>query len=259
LTGGSGNQYFIGDFDGARFSSEQDRTLWVDYGRDFYASQSFSDIPQSDGRRLWVGWLNNWEYAKKVPTTPWRGAQSLVREVRLRRFQDGIHLVQLPAAELEQLRQHHTLMQDESVASANRKLRANHVHGETIEILAEIELGASGETGFKLRKGPHQETLVGVDVDRSQVFVDRTQSGDASFAEHFAGRQSGPVAIGPGRVVQLHIFLDRSSVEVFANSGETVLSELIFPVAGDAIELYSKGGEARIRNLDIWRLESTYH
>jgi fructan beta-fructosidase len=259
LTGGSGNQYFIGDFDGGRFSSERDRTLWVDYGRDFYASQSFSDIPQSDGRRLWLGWLNNWEYAKKLPTTPWRGAQSIVREVRLRRFPDGIHLLQLPAAELQQLRQQHTQMRDQSVELANRKLRANHVHGETIEILAEIELGASGEAGFKLRKGPHQETLVGVDVDHSQVFVDRTQSANASFAEHFDGRQSGPVTIGPGRVVQLHILLDRSSVEVFANSGKTVLSELIFPLAGDAIELYSTRGAARIRKLDIWRLESIYH
>jgi sucrose-6-phosphate hydrolase SacC (GH32 family) len=78
------------------------------------------------------------------------------------------------------------------------------------------------------------------------------QSGDASFAEHFAGRQSGPVTIGPGGVVRLHIFLDRSSVEVFADSGGTVLAELIFPVAGEATELHSKGGQARIRKLDIW-------
>jgi fructan beta-fructosidase len=259
LTGGSGNQYFIGDFDGTRFSTQQKQTLWVDYGRDFYASTSFSDVPPSDGRRLWIGWLNNWEYAHKTPTTPWRGAQSIPRKLRLRKFPDGLGLVQLPVAELRKLRGRHIHMQDQSVQSANRELQANHVHGETLEILAEIEVGAGGEIGFKLRKGPHQETAVGVEVTKSQVFVDRTKSGDVSFAEHFAGRQSAPIAIGSRRLVQLHIFLDRSSVEVFADHGARVLSELLFPLAGDAVELYSQGPESRIRKLDIWQLQSSYN
>ncbi|HVO62750.1 MAG TPA: GH32 C-terminal domain-containing protein, partial [Terriglobales bacterium] len=114
------------------------------------------------------------------------------------------------------------------------------------------------EIGFKLRKGPNQETAVGVDAARSEVFVDRTQSGNISFAEHFAGRQSGPIAIGPGREVQLHIFLDRSSVEVFADEGSLVLSELVFPLIGDGIELYSKGGRGKVRRLDVWTLKSAY-
>src|SRR5262249_5097828 len=125
LTGGSGNQYFIGDFDGTRFASEQTQTLWVDYGRDFYASTSCSDIPQSDGRRLWIGWLNNWEYAPKAPTAPWRGTQSIPREVKLRRFPDGIRLVQLPVAELRNLRTRHKQLADQSVESANREFQAN--------------------------------------------------------------------------------------------------------------------------------------
>jgi len=258
LTGGSGNQYFIGDFDGTRFSSEQDQTLWADYGRDFYASTSFSDIPSSDGRRLWIGWLNNWEYAPKAPTTPWRGSQSLPRELKLRQLPNGLRLVQLPVAELQKLRKRHVHLENESVESTNRKLQAKHMQGETLEILAEIELGSAGETGFKLRKGPNQETIVGVDIDRSQVFVDRSRSGNASFAEHFGGRHSGPITIGQQGVVQLHLFLDRSSIEVLGNRGETVLSEILFPLAGDAIELYSKGGESRLRKLDIWTLKSCY-
>lgn len=257
LTGGSGNQYFIGNFDGIRFSSDQKQTLWADYGRDFYASTSFSDIPQSD-RGLWIGWLNNWEYADKVPTTPWRGAQSIPRELALREFPDGLRLVQHPISELHELRKRHIQMQNQSVESANGKLQAARVHGDMLEILAEVRPGAAGEIGFKLRKGPHQETVVGVDVTKSEVFVDRSHSGDVGFAKHFAGRQSGPIALGPGRVIELHIFLDRSSVEVFANHGDTVLSELIFPLAGDAVELYSRGAESRIRKLDIWKLASSY-
>jgi len=258
LTGGSGNQYFIGDFDGTRFSSEQDQTLWADYGRDFYASTSFSDIPQSDGRRLWIGWLNNWEYAPKAPTTPWRGTQSIPRELRLRTLPDGIRLVQLPIVEFQKLRKRHTHLEGQSVESANRQLQKNQLHGETLEILAEIDLGGAREIGFKLRTGAHQETRVGVDVGRAQLFVDRTQSGNVSFAEHFSGRHSGPMTIPRGQVAQLHIFLDRSSIEVFGNNGETVLSELLFPQAGDALELYSKGGRGRVRKLDVWTLDSSY-
>jgi fructan beta-fructosidase len=258
LTGGSGNQYFIGDFDGTKFSSDQNQTLWADYGRDFYASTSFSDIPQADGRRLWMGWLNNWEYAKNEPTDPWRGAQSIPRELKLWKFPDGVRLIQRPVAELQSLRRRDIHLENQTIEATNRKLQAKHAHGETLEILATIELGAAEEIGFKLRKGAHQETLVGLDAAKSQVFVDRTQSGNVNFAEHFAERQTAPMAIGPERVVQLHIFLDRSSVEVFADHGSPVLSEVIFPLDGDGIELYARGGEGKIRSLDIWTLESSY-
>lgn len=258
LTGGSGNQYFIGDFDGTTFSSDQTQSLWADHGGDFYASTSFSDIPKSDGRRIWMGWLTNLDYASKIPTGSWRGMQSIPREVKLRQFAEGPRLVQRPIAELQKLRKHHVHLENESVESANQQLRAKRAHGESIEVLAEVELGNTSEIGFKLRQGLHQETLAGVDGERSQVFVDRTQSGNVSFAEHFSGRNSGPITITQAHVVQLHIFLDRSSVEVFANRGETVLSELIFPSSGDAMQLYSKGEGGRIRKLDVWTLESSF-
>ena len=117
LTGGSGNQYFVGHFDGTTFSSENppEQTMWVDYGRDYYASTSFADLPKSDGRRIWLGWLNNWEYAPKVPTYPWRGTQSVPRELKLRRFADGLHLVQQPVAELRSLRTRHTHLEKQGM------------------------------------------------------------------------------------------------------------------------------------------------
>ena len=102
VAGGSGGQYFVGTFDGARFVNDNppDRTLWVDYGKDFYASLSFSDLPPSDGRRIWMAWISNWLYANEEPTAPWRGAQSVPRTVALRRFPEGVRLVQSPVAEL---------------------------------------------------------------------------------------------------------------------------------------------------------------
>jgi len=259
LTGGSGNQYFVGKFDGTTFSSDAppEQTLWADYGRDFYASTSFSDIPQSDGRRIWMGWLNNWEYAPKVPTSPWRGAQSIPRELILRKSADGLRLVQRPVTELRCLRKQHVYLENQDIESANRLLQAKRIGGETLEIIAEIELGSADEVGFKVRKGPDQETLIGIDTGRSQLFVHRTRSGNVTFDEHFSGRHAAPVGLAEKRV-QLHIFLDRSSVEIFGNHGETVISELIFPAAGSALEIYSNNGRARIRGLDIWKLRSSY-
>ena len=106
VAGGSGGQYFIGSFDGTRFVNENPpaTTLWADYGKDFYATISVSDIPPTDGRRIWMAWISNWQYANDEPTVIWRGAQSVPRELALRRVPDGIRLVQQPVAELRSLR-----------------------------------------------------------------------------------------------------------------------------------------------------------
>ena len=106
VAGGSGGQYFIGSFDGTRFVNENPpaTTLWADYGKDFYASLSFSDIPPADGRRIWMGWISNWQYANEEPTVIWRGAQSMPRALALRRLPDGVRLVQQPVTELRSLR-----------------------------------------------------------------------------------------------------------------------------------------------------------
>jgi ABC-type sugar transport system permease subunit len=105
--GGSGVQYFIGAFDGATFSSEnpQETVLWADYGADFYAAQSWSDAP--GGRRIWVGWMNNWLYAQDIPTSSWRGALTIPRELALTNTPQGVRLVQRPVPELQQLRGEH--------------------------------------------------------------------------------------------------------------------------------------------------------
>ncbi|MEP7344519.1 MAG: glycoside hydrolase family 32 protein, partial [Gemmatimonadaceae bacterium] len=103
--GGSGTQYFVGEFDGARFVSDADAkdVRWADYGADFYAGVSWSDVPESDGRRVWLGWMSNWSYAQEVPTSPWRSAMTVPRELTLRRTPDGLRLVQKPVVELESL------------------------------------------------------------------------------------------------------------------------------------------------------------
>jgi fructan beta-fructosidase len=261
VAGGSGNQYFVGRFDGTKFTNESpaSQELWADYGKDFYASTSFSDIPPSDGRRIWMGWLGNWEYAGHVPTSPWRGIQTIPRMLRLRKLPQGIRLVQQPVAELTRLRGRHVVVRDQSMEAANRILRRKGARGDTLEIEATIEPGSAKTFGLEVRKGPSQETMIGYDPANSELFVDRMHSGDSSFDPKFAGRQAAPLKIASGQPIELHIFVDRCSVEVFANHGERVLSELIFPaLSSQGVRLFSGGGRAKIVKLDVWNLKSAW-
>lgn len=258
--GGSGGQYFVGSFDGTTFVNDNPpaTTLWQDYGKDFYASLSFSDIPARDGRRIWLAWMSNWQYARNEPTSPFRGIMTMPRVVKLRTFPEGVRLVQEPIAELRKLRGRHLAIANASIAEANRKLRALRI--ETYEIAAEIELGGAAEAGFHLRRNAMGETFTAAGVRREpgELFIDRTKSGQVAFHKEFPGRHAAPWLGPQTSTVKIHIFVDRSSVELLGNDGRTAISDRIFPPPdSDGIELFSKGGgEARIRSIDVWRLES---
>jgi len=261
LMGGSADQYFVGQFDGTTFvnANPAEQVLWADYGKDFYASTSFSDIPATDGRRIWLGCLLNWEYAGKVPTSPWCGVQSIPRVLSLIRFPEGIRLVQSPVKELEVLRRNHVSLGEMDIAAANGALLAKRVHGDALEIIADLDSSNSAEAGIRVRKGKDEATTIGVDWAKQEVFVDRTRSGDTAFDPKFPGRHAGPLLPVGGERVKLHIFVDRSSVEVFVNNGATVISDAIFPSRdSQGIELYSSGGQARIVKLEVWTLQSAW-
>jgi fructan beta-fructosidase len=144
-----------------------------------------------------------------------------------------------------------------SVQQAADKIRAANIKGDTLEIEAELNPRDTGEMGFRLRKGQSEETLVGVTAKTHEVFIDRTRSGLVSFSPDFPGRHRANLHwTSP---VKLHIFLDRSSMEVFANDGETVLTDRIYPSPGsDGFEIYSESADAQIPLLNIWKLSSIW-
>jgi fructan beta-fructosidase len=269
IFGGSGTQYFVGQFDGTRFSAELpapgittegmplDSVLWADYGRDFYAAVSWSDIPRADGRRVWLGWMNNWEYAQEIPTSPWRSAQSLPRTLALRTTSRGIRMMQQPVNELRQLRGRRRTLAAQSIGEGTTSLARHGIAGTALEIVAEFEVGTAAELGLKVRtgdQGDREETVIGIDPRAGQLFVDRTRSGQAGFHPQFAGRHAAPLAIENGRV-RLHVFVDWSSIEVFAANGEVVITDQIFPAPeSGGVALYARGGAARLVSLDAWPL-----
>jgi len=252
-----GGQYFIGQFDGVQFINDNppELTLWADHGMDFYAVQSWSDVSRADGRRLWLAWMNNWRYANTIPTSPWRGAMTIPRSVALRRYPEGLRLVQRPVAELMSLRRDHFGRAGLPVDDANQQLRASGMAGDALEIIADFRLAGATEVGLRVRSGGGEATVVGYDAVTQQLFIDRTHSGDSSFSPDFPDRHAAPLASTDGRI-SLHVFVDRCSVELFGGGGRAVITNLIFPSpSSTGLEMYAVGGKPVAERLDIWVLQ----
>ena len=242
IAGGSGGQYFVGTFDGTRFVADNpaDRTRWVDYGKDFYASLSFSDMPASDGRRIWMAWMSNWQYANDEPTAPWRGVQSIPRALTLRRGRDGLRLVQAPVAELERLR----------ATPQPRAIAGNDALPPSAEIQLEVKPG-----DWTRGRGPSvEQRRRGGDRGRDPRRRSRCSStgagrGDA-VPRRVSGRHAGPVAWRDGTIT-LRILFDRSVIEVFANDGETVDHRPRLPHAAVRPAGAAASGGAHARRADV--------
>jgi fructan beta-fructosidase len=258
---GAGAQYFVGDFDGRAFTALPGETgRVVDWGRDFYAAASWAHLPASDGRHVWIGWMNNHEYAQDIPTAPWRGAMSVPRSLSLRERDGSFELLQSPVAELESLRMNHrrlvgVRLTDTDIDRATSTSVVPRLSASA-EILATLRPGDSSETGLLLRVGGRERTVVGYDVASRRLFIDRTHSGATGFSDRFPGRQFAPFELDHGEL-KLHILLDRSSIELFAGDGELVMTEQIFPAPTSVgLHAYARGGTASLASIDLWDLKS---
>lgn len=257
--GGSGMQYFVGDFDGKTFTRDRDATgdapRWLDYGADFYAGVTYNDAP--GGRRLLVGWMNNWLYGEKVPTAPWRSAQALPRELGLRTVGGQVKLVQQPIAEAQGLRG--ALLYgapERTIARGAQAVPLNGAASAPLELKMVLKPGNAARTGVRLGQGTYTE--IGYDAAQGAMYVDRTRSGATGFHPQFAARHTAPVTLRDGGL-PLRILVDRGSVTVFAGDGEAVLTDQIFPAAGaDGVSLFSADGDAQVRDLNIWSLNSIW-
>ncbi|HEY5584102.1 MAG TPA: glycoside hydrolase family 32 protein [Ruminiclostridium sp.] len=255
VAGGSGSQYFIGDFDGHTFSNNyhSQEVNWTDFGKDFYAAQSFSDIQNSDGRRIWIGWMNNWKYANHIPAKDYRGTMTVPRKVELKSLDNGkIKVVQTPVNEIEKLRCELYTASEQIVLPGINIL--DGIEGQKVEIIADIDLLSATEFGFIVRKSFSQKTVIGYNGKRKEVFVDRRLSGNKSFSDDFEGVHSAAVDPIDGKI-KLHILLDETSVEVFCNDGIAVITDLIFPDnTSVGTEFYSTGSAVKINSIYIYNL-----
>jgi len=266
--GGSGCQYFVGEFDGEKFTPDHviladeparpasEDALWADFGPDFYAAVSWSDVPRDDGRRIWIGWMSNWTYANDVPTSPWRSAMTIPRELRLAKTSAGLRLRQKPVKELDSLHGKASSFERGTLAEANAWVARQDVHSGPLELSFTLENG-DGLSGVKFYSGKEQATIVAVDRQAGRVLVDRTKSGKIDFHPRFAAKHSAPLFQKDGPV-KLRIIVDTSSAEVFVNDGEQVLTSLIFPApAGSSLEFFGTA-QPTISALELWLLRRAW-
>ncbi|MDH6466289.1 sucrose-6-phosphate hydrolase SacC (GH32 family) [Micromonospora sp. A200] len=237
--------------------SELERYDWVDYGKDYYAAISYNGVP--GGERVLVGWMNNWQYAGGIPTSPWRGAMALPREFGLATIDGEVRLVQRPVSQIRRLRGAGGAyaLRDAVVGPGVRDLPAA-ADGTVLEIEAEFELRDADRFGLHVRGGGGERTVIGYDAAARRLYVDRTRSGDVGFSALFPGVHSGPLSVDGDRV-RMTIYVDRSSVEVFGGAGQTTITDQIFPAPGsDQTRLFAEGGEVLVRSLTVRPLRSVW-
>lgn len=255
---GSRTQYFVGQFDGTTFVNDNsDETiLWMDHGRDNYAGVSWSDIPAEDGRRIYIGWMSNWRYANQVPTTDWRSAMTLPRELFLETSEAGVRLVQKVVSEINSIRKGSAVYQDFSIQSSQPTFFK--MISPLMEINIEFEKQTSNSFGIVLQSSDDEKTVIRYDVEMEKLFVDRTEAGDNSFSESFAAVQEASLKIEHHRI-KLQIFIDASSIEVIANDGRAVFTSLIFPNQPcEKIVLFSDEGNTMVSSLKLTELDSIW-
>jgi fructan beta-fructosidase len=236
--------------------SGNQRANWVDYGADFYASNTYNDVP--DGQRIEIAWMNNWNYGGDIPTSPWRSADTFPRLVTLRTIDGQVRLVQQPVSQIDSLRvSPPTVVSRLGVSDGTATLPAS---GSSLEIDANLRAGSATRFGLDVRVGNGQYTQIGYDTTTDEVYIDRTNSGDTDFDSSFPtmGVQTAPLNLHGG-LLRLRILVDASSVEVFADQGEVVLADQIFPDASSTgVSAFAAGGTATLVHLTAWPLASIW-
>ena len=212
--GGSATQYILGDFDGHAFKPYATDIKWMDYGPDNYAGVTFSNVGE---RNILIGWMSNWNYANVVPTEKWRSAMTVPRELSL--VQQSLNanansneflLVSSPVKELKNAFTEITLKEN----SIPNRIDIKDIKATHFEII--------------LSNTFNEKLVVGYHADKKQFYIDRTNAGVSNFNQGFAA-----VAVAPrlsyAMKMDLSILLDKTSIELFADGGRTVMTALFFP------------------------------
>ena len=286
--GGSATEYFVGDFDGKKFTCPDAHDVkWLDWGKDHYATVTFSN---TGDRVLGITWMSNWQYANLTPFKQNRGANGLPRELKLYENNGKYYVSENVAPEVDALRKDTKNLADASVADAkDLKGVAANMEG-AFEIEADVTPDANGIAGIEISNNKRERTLIYFDMKQGKVVMDRTESGLSDF-----GKQSVPHDIElawdkqlaaegkqPARITNsinykndfalatwaplslcengkktyhVDIFVDKSSVELFVDGGRIAMTNLVFPVAPyENVKLYTQGGKAEFKNLKVHKL-----
>ena len=205
--GGSATQYFVGSFDGHKFTCESkpEVTKWMDYGKDHYATVSFSNAP--DGRIVVLPWMSNWQYANQVPTQQFRSANGLPRDLGLYSYNGEDYVSVKPSPE---------------VFAAFEKKPSGRLQPAAYIEVTNIKSNAS----IVLSNDKGERVTMVYDGKNSTFSMDRTESGVSDFHSDFKAKTVAPTN---GVIKSMQIFIDRCSIEAFDTEGKVAMTNLVFP------------------------------
>ncbi|UAL51515.1 MULTISPECIES: glycoside hydrolase family 32 protein [Metabacillus] len=256
---GSWTQYFIGDFDGETFINDHDKetVLWLDYGRDNYAGVSWSDMPSSDGRRIYIGWMSNWRYANQVPTKEWRGVMTIPRELSLASSADGVRIIQKPVSEARVLRKRSNTFKDK-LLTPDQPLSIP-LESTLLELNLEVEFQDASIAELTIQHSDSEKTVIRYDAEAEILSADRTLSGESDFSSSFPAVQAAPLKMKKNGV-RLQLLLDASSIELFGNDGECAITSLVFPSSEKSeLHLAASGGSIKVKSFELHELSSIWN
>jgi sucrose-6-phosphate hydrolase SacC (GH32 family) len=231
--------YFIGTFDGTDFKPESAK-IKSDLGENYYATQTWSNIPKEDGRTIQIAWMRG----GKFPNMPFNGQMSFPCELTLTKFNFGYKLVRNPVKEIELLHGKHYKWENKNLIPGINENPLNKVNGDCLHIIGDFDLKSADSFGFVVRNGrKNPGTEIMYNVKRGTLTV-----------------LNSTVPIFPiNNTLSLEILIDRTSIEIFANGGQTVISNYFEPAEGaDNLVLFTNGGELGIKKLDIFKMESAW-
>ena len=223
--GGSATQYFIGDFDGHKFTcdSKPEVTKWMDYGKDHYATVTFDNAPE--GRRVAIAWMSNWQYANQVPTLQYRSGNSIPRDLGLFEYKGETYCSVVPSPEM----------------TAARSKKATKSLSESCEMVVNLK----GNSTITLSNDKGEKVVMCYDAKAETFSMDRTKSGKMDFSNDFAATTKAPTY---GKISQLRIFIDKSSIEVLDAEGKMAMTNLVFPTK-PYNKVTVKGGKYQVYNI----------
>ena len=251
-------QYFIGDFDGTSFKLMENHPaepLYVDKGLDFYASRTFQDFDGTLDSKISMGWVATWDYAPVAPSRYGKGFWSIPRNLELKTYKEGVRLVQKPVEQLQTLR-HKPASVKRALSVGTQRLPGFVPDENVYELDASFSTDVSNTFGLNLCVGEGRKVVVSYDTDSHNLVIDRTHCSDVQIPKfsRMAYARVEPV----DNKIHLHIFVDKSSIEIFANDGKDVFTLLTYPgEAQPGIELFAQKKGTKME-LDAWMLKSIW-
>lgn len=251
--GGSAAQYFVGSFDGKKFVNESPTQIkWLDWGKDNYATVTWSNAPA--GRCIALGWMSNWQYANNVPTTQYRSANTIARDLTLYRVENELYLKSKPSPEIKKARAEEKKIPTFEVKGNYEVASLLADNKGAYEIEMAIENKGTSKIDFSLMNEKGEKVAMYYDVVRKQFVMDRSASGIVGFSRDFPA-----VTVAPVRntdQIHLRLFIDRSSVEAFGEEGEYVMTNLVFPAEPyNRMVFSSDKGSYIVKSMNVYRLQ----